>query len=188
MGVINRTSLIKVHLILTAFIFPVALMFIVTGAFYTWEIKGSYISDVHMLPLQKPLIDEQQVLVEIVGRELERLSLSRPSGRAKIKKSGTSFQLEWTGSEMDVVLEPTTDELVAKLTIKETTWYRAFVQLHKAKGGQLFKVYAAVMAVSLFIILLSGFVMAWQIPKYRRMALIFSGAGIAIFIILFGLS
>jgi hypothetical protein len=188
MSIINRTTLIKVHLLLASFIFPAALMFIITGAFYTWEIKGSYNSEVHMLSLQKPLIDEQRVLVGIVERELEQRSISRPSGRAKVKKSGTSYHLEWTGSKRDVVLEPTPDELLAKLTIKETTWYRNLVQLHKAKGGQLFKIYAAIMAISLFTILLSGFIMAWQIPKYRNMALTFSASGIVIFLIIFSLS
>jgi len=188
MNTVNRATLIKVHLLLAAFIFPAALMFIVTGAFYTWEIKGSYNAEVHMLPLQTPLTDEKLILVDIVNRELEQRSIEQPSGKAKVKKNGTSFQLEWTGSKRDVVLEPTEDALLAKLTVKETTWYRNFVQLHKAKGGQLFKVYAAVMAVALFMILLSGFIMAWQIPKYRTMAITFSAAGIAVFVVVFSLS
>ena len=188
MGAINRATLVKIHFALAAFIFPAVVMFIVTGAFYTWEIKGSYNSEVHTLPLEQPLIDEQQVLMEIVDRELQRLAISRPTGKAKIKRSGTSFQLEWTGSKRDILLEPTPDEALAKLTIKETTWYRNFVQLHKAKGGQLFKVYAAVLAISLFIILFSGFLMAWQIPKYRNTALTFSTAGIIVFLLMYSLS
>ena len=67
------------------------------------------------------------------------------------------------GTDIAELEEPTSDELFAKLTISETTWYRNLVQLHKAKGGQLFKVYAAGLAISLFIILLSGFLMAWQV-------------------------
>ena len=163
-------------------------MFIITGAFYTWEIKGSYDSEVHMLPLDVPLIDEQDALVEIIDRELQRLSIPTPSGGATVKRSGTSFQLEWTGSKRDVVLEPTADGLQAKLTVKETSWYRNFVQLHKAKGGQFFKVYAALLAVSLFTILISGFIMAWQVPNLRKMTLMFSGAGIVIFLLMHGLS
>ena len=84
----------------------------------------------------------------------------------------------------DVVLEPTADRLTAKLTVKDTTWYRHLVQLHKAKGGQLFKFYAATLAISLFVILLSGFVMAWQVPKYRRMAIVCSATGIGVFLLM----
>ena len=188
MKTINRSVLIKVHLLLAAFIFPVALMFIVTGAFYTLGIKGSYNSEVYVLPLDKPLTNEKLLLVGIVEHQLQRLAITPPSGKAAVKKTGTSFLLEWTGSKRDILLEPTPDDLLAKLTVKETSWYRNFVQLHKAKGGQLFKVYAAVLASSLFIILLSGFIMAWQIPKYRTMALMSSTVGLVIFIILFSLS
>jgi hypothetical protein len=185
---INRTILIKVHLLLASFIFPVALMFIVTGAFYTWGIKGSYSSEVHMIPLEKPLVGEQQELVGLIEDTLQQLSIPPPSGKAKVKTIGSSFQLEWTGSKRDIVLEPTSDERMAKLTTKETSWYRNLVQLHKAKGGQLFKVYAAALAISLFTILLSGFLMAWQMPKYRKMALLSSTAGIVVFLLMFGLS
>lgn len=175
-------------MLLAAFIFPVACMFLVTGGLYTWEIKGSYESEVHIISLTRPLAPDQQQLKTLVQRELEKLSIATPSGSAKVKKGGTSFKLEWTGSDRDVVLEPTSDRLSAKLQIKETTWYRHLVQLHKAKGGQLFKIYAAILAISLFIILLSGFIMAWQVPKYRKLALIFSAAGICIFLLMINTS
>ena len=134
------------------------------------------------------MIDEQQELVGLIENALQRLSIPSPSGKPKVKRSGTSFYLEWTGSKMDIVLEPTSDEYMAKLTVKETSWYRNLVQLHKAKGGQLFKIYAAALAISLFTILLSGFLMAWQMPKYRKMAFLSSTAGIVMFFLMFGLS
>jgi hypothetical protein len=185
---VNRLTLTKIHMLLAAFIFPVALMFLVTGGFYTWGIKGSYVSETHQLPLDQPLTDDQTMLVELTEQTLQQLSIAPPSGGAKVKKVGTSFQLEWTGRARDVVLEPTADPLVAKFTVKETNWYRNFVQLHKAKGGQLFKFYAAILAVSLFSILLSGFLMAMQIPKYRKMSMVAALMGIGLFIVMVSLS
>jgi len=179
---VNRQTLIKIHMLLAAFIFPVALMFLVTGGLYTWGIKGSYVSQSYEMQLDTPLTDDQAMLVELTETELQRLSIALPSGKAKVKKIGPSFQLEWTGAARDVVLEPTANPLVAALTVKETTWYRNFVQLHKAKGAQQFKVYAAILAVSLFTILLSGFLMALGVPKYRKMALAAALAGIGLFI------
>ena len=70
-----------------------------------------------------------------------------------------------------MALEPTFEPLVFRLTVSETTWYRTFVQLHKAKGGKLFKYYAAALAVALFIILGSGLWMAMQIPRFRSLSL-----------------
>ncbi len=188
MSLISRANLVKIHMLLAAFIFPVACMFLVTGGFYTWGIKGSYDSEVHMISLLKPLNQDQRQLQALVEQELLKLSIAVPSGGAKVKKGGTSFKFEWTGSDRDVVLEPTSGSLSAKLIIKETTWYRHLVQLHKAKGGQLFKIYAAILAVSLFIILFSGFIMAWQVPKYRKSALIFSAAGLCMFLLMISAS
>ena len=178
----NRVILIKLHMLLAAFIFPVAFMFLVTGGLYTWGIKGGYQSESHVVDLVQPLVAEQAELLALVTTELQRRSITLPSGAAKIKRGGTSFKLEWTGARRDVELEPTEDPLKATLTIKETSWYRNLVQLHKAKGGIMFKIYAAILAVALFVILLSGFLMAWQVPKYRGVSLLAGLAGICVFV------
>ena len=188
MAGLNRATLIKVHLLLASFIFPVALMFLVTGGFYTWGIKGSYETVEHRLELSEPLREDAAQLRALVEQELQHRGLAPPTGEAKVKRGGTSFKFEWTGSDLDVVLEPTANALEARLQIKDTSWYRHFVQLHKAKGGTAFKVYAAILALSLLAILGSGFVVAWQIPKYRRLSLIFAGLGVLGFIFAYMLS
>ena len=184
MEVMTRATLTKIHMLLAAFIFPVAVMFLVTGALYTWGIKGSYEPHVYEVMLDSVLPEDESVLKELATSELQRLDIALPTGGAKIKKIGPSFQLEWTGSERDVILAPTGNPDIAQLTVKDTTWYRHLVQLHKAKGGQLFKVYAAILAISLFTILFSGFVMAWQVPKFRRLVAACSAAGIAMFLLM----
>ena len=107
----------------------------------------------------------------LVTAELQQRNVALPEGSPKLKKVGTSYQLEWTGSSRDVIFEPTADLLSYKLQVKETSWYRTFVQLHKAKGGVLFKVYAASLAIALFIILGSGLWLALQIPRFRKLTL-----------------
>jgi hypothetical protein len=181
--VIERKTLMRIHMLLAAFILPVAIMFLVTGGFYTWGQKGSYVTESFNLQLAQPLQADQTLLSDLVLQELAVRGLETPTGGAKIKQAGTSYQLEWTGSNIDVVLEPTADPLVAKLKIKDTTWYRHFVQLHKAKGGQLFKYYAAFFAISLLLILLSGVTMAMQLPKYRGQAMFAMAAGVAVFMV-----
>ena len=175
-------------MLLAAFVFPVAFMFLLTGSLYTWGVTGSYDSDSYDIALEQPLTADLDLLLELTNSELQRLAVASPTGKAKVKKLGTSFQLEWTGSKRDVILAPMSDPLVGRLIIKETTWYRNLVQLHKAKGGVLFKVYAAILAISLFIILFSGVLMAWQVPKYRRQALIFSAGGFVIFFAMIAVS
>ncbi len=185
---INRLILMKVHVLIAVFILPIAIMFFVTGAFYTWGIKGDYETTVQKLHLKIPLQEERSYLINVVETELNKQQVSLPTGKAKIKKIGQSFQLEWTGSSKDVVLEPTSDPLIAQLKIKNTGWHRHFVQLHKAKGGVAFKIYATILAVGLLFLLISGFIMAWQLPKLRKMTLISTMLGLIFFVTMFAFS
>ncbi|MCF6203695.1 MAG: PepSY domain-containing protein [Methylococcaceae bacterium] len=182
---INRPILMKVHVLIAVFILPIAIMFFVTGAFYTWGIKGDYETTVQKLHLKIPFQEELSYLINVVETELNKQQVSLPTGKAKIKKIGQSFQLEWTGSSKDVVLEPTSDPLIAQLKIKNTGWHRHFVQLHKAKGGIAFKVYATILAVGLLFLLISGFIMAWQLPRLRKMTLISTMLGLIFFVVMF---
>lgn len=181
----NRLVLMKLHVLIAVFILPVAIMFFVTGAFYTWGIKGDYETTVQKLHLKTPLQEERSYLINVVETELNKQEVSLPTGKAKIKKIGQSFLLEWTGANKDVVLEPTLNPLIAQLKIKNTGWHRHFVQLHKAKGGVAFKVYATILAVGLLFLLMSGFIMAWQLPKLRKMTLVSTCFGLVFFIALF---
>ena len=177
----NRSTLMKMHALLAAFILPVAIMFLVTGSLYTWGIKGGYDIITHELALKVPMQGKLTELVSLATNELKRQNVEPPSGQAKVKRIGSSFRLEWTGSNMDIILEPTEQPLIAQLQIKNTSLHRHFVQLHKAKGGTPFKVYAAAFATALLLLLISGFIMAWQLPKLRKLTLISASLGIAIF-------
>lgn len=184
----TRAKLIQVHMLMASFVLPVALMFVVTGAFYTWGVKGSYSNTEYRLNVAEPLTADNAQLQALVLGELEQLGIDPPTGTAGVKAGGTSFKLEWSGSERDVVLEPTDDPTVAVLTVKETTWYRNLVQLHKAKGGTPFKVFAAFLAGSLILILASGFVMALQISSYRRQSLVAAALGLVTFAVFVAVS
>lgn len=184
MGMLNRSTLMKAHALLAAFILPVAIMFFITGALYTWGIKGNYNTTAYELNLKKPIQGELAELVALATKELQKQNIDPPSGQPKIKKIGNSFKLEWTGSQMDIIVEPTSQPLIAMLQIKNTSWHRQFVQLHKAKGGTPFKVYAVAFAVALLLLLISGFVMAWQMPKLRKLTLASAIFGIVVFVVM----
>ena len=88
---LNRVFLIKAHMIVAAFILPVALMFFATGALYTWGVKGGYSSDTYILQLQQPMQQNKEWLTEKVINELALRSIVLPSGQAKVKTAGNSF-------------------------------------------------------------------------------------------------
>jgi len=97
MRVLNRPTLMKAHALLAAFILPVAMMFFITGAFYTWGIKGEYETVVHQIKLDQPLQKKLSELVLLAETELTKRNIAVPTGQAKIKTIGESFKLEWTG-------------------------------------------------------------------------------------------
>jgi hypothetical protein len=160
-------------------------MYLVTGAFYTWGVKGGYTSASHKLELSTELTADKKILQAIVIKELDARGISHPTGKSKIKKGGTSFYFEWTGSNRDVTLSPTADSTIATLKIKNTSFYRSFVQLHKAKGGKPFKVFAIAWGIGLGVLLLSGSIMALQTPMLRKTSIISAICGFIAFIIFF---
>jgi len=183
MASIDRNTLVSIHLVIACFIFPAAIMFAVTGSLYAWGFKGSYLTESHTLSWDATPTPDKNALVGRVLQELQARDLPLPTGKPKLKSAGTSWYLEWTGSNLDVILQPSAEPDSAELKIKSTTFYRHFVQLHKAKGGQLFKAYAALFALILLALLASGFTMAWQMPRYRRVAVRSAAAGVVVFAI-----
>ena len=185
---INRQLLTKLHLVAAILVLPALLLFCATGLLYTWGIKGTFETTVQKIQLEHPLKAELPALLNIVEQTLKEQNLPQPTGAARIKTLGDSFQLEWQGARQAIILEPTGNPNVAKLKIKQANWHRHFVQLHKAKGGIAFKIYASALTLGLLLIFISGYIMAWQIPKLRKTTALSTILGIAIFIAAVALS
>jgi hypothetical protein len=179
----SRQFVIKLHLIIAAFMFPAIAMFLATGALYTWGITGDYVDTKHNVVLSAPLTADETALAEVAAQELARLGVAQPTGKTSVRKLGDAFRLEWSGANRDVHLAPTADPKIATLTVKETTVHRRLVQLHKAKGATAFKVYASLLAVSLFLLVVSGLVIGFATPALRRLTWVASGIGAAGFAI-----
>lgn len=174
----NRGVLIKLHVVIAAVMLPAILLFLLTGSLYTWGIKGEYHTQTVELALAVPLQKDKAALTQVATQALQARQIELPTGKPSVKDMGSAYQLEWTGASRDVLLEPTADPLKATLKIKDTSWYRHLVQLHKAKGGVVFKVYAAAAALSLLLLLISGVTLALQMPKLRAITLGSLGGGV----------
>jgi len=184
--ILNRLFLTKLHLWLAALLFPAMVLFLVTGALYTWGITGKTVDVERKVALSAPLDPKDEPgLRSLAEAELAGLGLAAPSGKARVRKMAGSFSFEWTGARRDITIEPTADPRFAKVTIKEATLYRTLVQLHKAKGGLLFKVYATVLAAALFLLVATGLLIGLKSPPFRRITLAGSGIGLVAFLALF---
>ncbi len=181
---ITRSFLMKVHLILAVFLLPVAVMFFVTGALYIWEIKGEEEKSKYQIVLEAPFSGSLDDFTTLTSQQLSDLGLSVPTGTPKIKQKEEGDMFEWSGSALNVTVKIDVKTSVAEMEVKQSSWYRHLVQLHKAKGGLLFKVYATVLSIALLIVLLTGFIMAWQVPRLRYLTVMSISSGLAIFLVL----
>lgn len=180
--------LLRSHALLASFFLPLGIMFFVTGGLYTLEITGEYQTESRELALTEPLRPDLDQL-EVLGRQvLAEQDLAAPTGGMRVRKAGTSFHFEWTGSNRDLVISPTENPLMAKVDIKDTTWHRRFVQLHKAKGGNAFKCFAVAGSLGLLYLFVSGALMAWRHPLLRKQSYIATALGIITFILLVAIS
>ncbi len=178
----SRLVLTKVHLWLAALLFPAIVMFLATGALYTWGITGKTTDVLQVVEIAAPLNAGNEAAMRAIAADaLASAGLEEPSGKARVRKTGQSFAFEWTGSRRDVTVEPTADPKAAKVTIKEASLHRVFVQLHKAKGATAFKVYASILATALFLLVATGLLIGLKTPPLRRATILGSVAGLVLF-------
>jgi hypothetical protein len=179
---LNRVFLTRIHLLLAAFLFPAILMFLATGALYTWGQTGKVTDTKLEVAIPAPLNPEDEAGMRALAlAELGKAGLAPPSGKSRIRKAGDAFTYEWTGSRRDITIEPGSAPNLAKVTIKEASLHRTFVQLHKAKGGTVFKVYATILAVALLLLVLTGLIIGWMTPAWRSTTKWASLAGVLAF-------
>ena len=181
---IKRSVLMNIHTLLAVFLLPVAIMFFVTGALYIWDVKGGEEKTNYTLNIEPSFSGELSEYVFITENKLEKLNLPPPTGNPKIKIKDGKTIFEWSGSAVEAKIETNPKQFTAKLEVKKASWYRHLVQLHKAKGGFFFKIYATILSIALLILLLTGFIMAWQMPKLRKLTVISTISGVLVFILL----
>jgi len=172
-----KFNLFKIHVYVGALFIPIILMFLITGGLYTVGIKGDYKSQKFEIPLTSPMEPDLNYLETFVKTILVEKNQPFPSGDLSIKRAGTSWELEWTGTRMDLILAPTLDPYRATLTLKTTNAHRYFVQLHKAKGGIAFKGLAVLGAFALLTLVTTGFLQVNKMPKYKTSARLVLMAG-----------
>jgi len=180
----TRLFLTSLHTILASFFLPMGIMYAITGGLYGLDVKGGYDVVEHTLTLDKPLPVDLAGLVMIAQRELDARNIALPTGSAGVRKIGSSFQLEWSGSRRDIELTPTSEPNIAMLKIKETDAHRFFVQLHKAKGAPAFKWFAAVWMVGLVLLFITGGVLAMAAKPFRKLAIPSAVLGVLSFVVL----
>ena len=178
----NRVFLTKLHLVTAALMFPAVLMFLITGALYTWGNKGAWYEDAATVDIGVPLASLDEAEMQAAARRiLAERDLPEPSGNLAVT-TGEGASLTWNGARSEIELAPGDTAGSVNATIREASLHRWLVQLHKAKGSTAFKVYASALAAVLALLVFSGVVMGLQVRALRKLTIGSSLAGLAAFV------
>jgi len=165
---ISRYQIMRVHMLFAAFLLPLALLYFVSGALYTLDIKGHIKKQKAMLTLDQPFSPNLDVLTQVVKRELTNQGSPFPDSEPFLKKKKGVYELRWSDLRYAVKLQSTPDPMVAKFTFKKRDFLTQVMRIHRAEAGPMFEFLALLLVSGLIIIFISGVYMALSVPKFRH--------------------
>lgn len=182
---ISRYRIMQAHMLLAGFLLPIAIIYFVSGALYTLDIKGHVEKQKITLQLESPFTPDLERLTALTKQALLARQLPLPDGEATLRKKHGSYELRWGGLAHVATLTSGHKPRSALLTFRERSPLTQIMRIHRAEAGTTFKVLAIIMAVGLVIIFSTGVFMARTMPKLRRPILLAVAAGLSTFLMLF---
>lgn len=179
----NRAFLVKSHTVLAGFFFPTILLLIITGGLMNLGVDGSYNKISYTLNVDQPISTDVDTLKELVIKELNNRNLFPPKGKSDLEIEDDFLVFEWEGSSYNVILK---NEILAQKTvliIEEASLFSYLENLHTSEGGPVFKIFTIFCSVGLIILLVTGVLMAWHIPKYKILTIKSMAFGSVFFIV-----
>ena len=182
---IQRMSIIKLHAILACFFMPMALLYFLSGALYSFDIKGNVDKQVYTVTLNRPFAPDLAQLSESVKKALDQHKLSLPTGNPSISKKKGSYEYHWGDLKRLVVVHPTADPLKVELVYRQRSPLTQLMRVHRAEAGSVIRIFSLSMVVSLMFSLGSGVFLAVGMPKLRQTALLALAAGFVMILAIF---
>jgi hypothetical protein len=180
-----RMLIMKIHAILACFFMPLAILYFISGALYTFDIKGHVDKQVYTLALDRPFAPDLAQLSELARTALNQRQLRLPAGDQAIKEKKGSYEYRWGDLRRLVVIHPTGNPLEVELIYRERSPLTQVMRVHRADAGLLVKTYSLTMVVSLITIIVTGVFLGVATPKLRRMALLALGVGCLVVLTVF---
>ena len=184
---IKRYTLMKIHMILASVVFPITVMFFISGVFYISDIKPESSRETFRVELDQPLQSDLAQLLGLARQELAERGISEPLDEATLEWNSDLeiFYLFWDGNNHWLKLRPSTRDMnVAVFTLYTPSWYGRFMNMHKGYGKDLFNYFVTMMVIVMMLTLISGVWMGLSLPKQRKLVIRSMGAGFLLFLIL----
>lgn len=164
-GKVTSRFWMTIHLYVSIFFLPVAMIYAVTGGLEIFGYHGSSSEQTIEIPLDEPLADDIYVQEAFVTEQLRKNNMPVPRGRPQTMRG----QFVWgrpTGR--NVMLRIVRDRNVAQLRVEVPGFYNRLALLHEARGGVIFNALAVGFAAAMILIYISGIMICWKAAKLRR--------------------
>ena len=181
---ISRFKIMQLHMLLSSFIFPAVLLYIVSGALYTLDIKGSVAKQTFTVVLEKPFEPNLEQLTGLIEKTLVAKALVLPDGDSNLKKSKDGYKFNWGDLRYSVSGDVKKDTSSVEVTYRERSILTQIMRIHRAEAGIAFKFVSIMAVLGLLLIFMSGFYMAYTMPKFRNPSLIATVLGVFILFVL----
>ncbi len=174
-----RRTLIFIRLWLAAFVAPAFILVAVSGGLYLFGVKGTIETTVINLPAGATLDLSSKNLSADVDQLLRAAKIEHDY--EYLKQRSKLIQTRPT-SRTYIEFSLKRDKLTATRNVPDLQ--KSMIELHKGHGPSAFKTYQKLVAISLLIVVLSGFWMGISSPGLRRKTITASGLGLSLFILL----
>jgi hypothetical protein len=159
----------KIHLYVSIFFMPVAMIFAVTGGLEIFGFHGSSREQTIEVSLTQPIPDDIDAQQSFVAEQLKKNNLPVPRGRAQSIR-GQFFWGRPTGR--NIIMRIAQARNVAQIRIEIPSFYNRLALLHEARGGAAFNCLAVGFAIAMIVIYVSGIMICWKAVKMRRAILL----------------
>lgn len=163
-----RVLWMRLHAYIACFFLPAAMLYALTGGLYLLGIEGGVRQEYHyQLELEAGWPKDQMVAEKIVTAEMCRQGHCTGLPEDYYLWEGKH---DWYGFKREVLLIPEADGQVT-LEIREHDLWHQLLLIHKGHAGKFLKVFAILWGISLLFSLVSGVVLALNMPKIKRMSM-----------------
>ena len=175
----SRKLIVTIHLALAAFFAPVLIVTGISGGLYLISEKGD---------VEKQLIYKGEISNFSFETDKRENSI-----RSFLKEQDIQYEFEYVRVNTNFSMTRPTSKPYYSFTLKNNhlivnkhtpNFVASIIELHKGHGPTLFKTFQKLMAIGLFLILISGLYLGLSSPMYRNKTLLISGAGLISFLLL----
>lgn len=177
----KRLIWVQLHVYISCFFLPAAMLYAITGGLYLVGIEGGDSGEYeYWLELENGWPEDKEVARKIVSVEMERYGHGRLPNDYYLWEG----KHDWFDFKREVFLIPEENNKV-KLEVHQHDIWRQLLFIHKGHAGTFLKIFGILWGVSLLFSLLSGVILALNLPKFKKSSIFSIACGFTVLLLAF---